>query len=162
MQESINYKIGKQINKFIVFFYPPFKHLFSQQFFCYGVCGMVNVVFGWFLYWFLYHFVFKGQMFDLGFIAFTPHIATFFTQLPITFLTGFWLGRYVSFSNSKLHGRIQIFRYLLIVICCILINYTGLKFFVEVCNIYPTYSQVINTIITTIFSFFAQKYFSFK
>jgi putative flippase GtrA len=110
----------------------------------------------------LYNFIYDKQVFDLGFIAFTPHIAAFFTQLPITFCTGFWLNRYVSFSESELRGRIQIVRYLMIVIACILINYAGLKLFVEVLHIYPTPSQMLNTVITTIFSFFSQKYFSFK
>jgi putative flippase GtrA len=114
------------------------------------------------LYAFLYNIVFQKEIFDLGFIAFTPHIAAFFTQFPITFASGFWLNRYVSFSESTLKGRTQIIRYLSIVICCITINYIGLKFFVEVCHIYPTPSQMINTLITTIFSYFAQKHFSFK
>jgi len=162
MHNSINYKIGEKLGKFIDFFYPPFKRFFPQQFFRYGVCGAANTVFSWMLYWFLYNFVYQEQVFDLGFIAFTPHIAAFFTQLPITFLTGFWLSRYVSFSESELRRRTQIFRYLLIVISCVLINYFGLKFFVEVCGFWATPSQMINTIITTIFSFFAQKYFSFK
>jgi len=162
MHKSINYKIGAKIGKIIDFFYPPFKRFFPQQFFRYGVCGAVNTVFSWVLYWFFHNFVFEQQDFHILFLTFTPHIAAFFTQLPITFITGFWLSRYVSFSESELHGRTQIFRYLLIVISCILINYAGLKFFVEICGFWATPSQMINTIITTVLSFFAQKYFSFK
>jgi putative flippase GtrA len=114
------------------------------------------------LYWFLFHFGFHEQNFTLFFLTFTPHIASFFTQLPITFFTGFWLSKHVSFSESVIGGSTQLFRYLLIVIACILINYIGLKLFVEICHIYATPSQMLNTLITTIFSFFAQKYFSFK
>jgi hypothetical protein len=95
-------------------------------------------------------------------VTFTPHVAALFTQLPITFLTGFWLSRYVSFSESKLTGGTQIFRYLLTVICSIVINYAGIKFFVEICGIYPTPSQMLNTLITIVFSFFVQKKFTFK
>ena len=162
MQTSFNYIIGSKIGSFIDFFHFPLKKVCSQQFFRYGVCGGGNMVFSWVLYWFLFQYVFEKQDFKLLFITFSPHIAAFFTQLPITFLTGFWLSRYVSFSKSPLRGRTQIFRYLLIVISCVLINYVGLKFFVEVCHFFPTPSQMINTFITAIFSFFAQKYFSFK
>jgi len=162
MHNSINYKIGAGIGTFIDFFYPPFKRFFPQQFFRYGVCGVSNMIFSWFLFWFFLKFVIEQQDFYILFFTFKPHTAAFFTQLPITFLTGFWLSRYVSFSDSELRGRTQIFRYLLIVISCILINYVGLKFFVEICGFWATPSQMLNTVITTIFSFFAQKYFSFK
>ena len=162
MHTSLNYRIGAKIGQFIDFFYFPFKKICSPQFFRYGVCGAANMVFTWVLYWFLFNYVFEKQNFTLFFVTFSPHIAAFFTQLPITFLTGFWLSRYVSFSTSQLRGKTQIFRYLLIVIACILINYGGLKLFVEICRFYPTPSQMLNTVITTVFSFYAQKYFSFK
>jgi len=162
MHTSINFKIGAEIGKFIDFFYPPFQKIVTSQFFRYGVCGAANTVFSWVLYWFLFNFVIKQQEFHILFLTFKPHTAAFFTQLPITFITGFWLSRYVSFSESELRGRTQIFRYLLIVISCILINYVGLKFFVEICGFWATPSQMLNTVITTILSFFAQKYFSFK
>ncbi|MDR2684736.1 MAG: GtrA family protein [Prevotellaceae bacterium] len=162
MHASLNYRIGTGIRKFIDFFYFPFKKFCTAQFFRYGVCGLANTVFSWVLYWLLYNFVFGKQNFTMLFITFTPHIAALFMQTPITFLTGFWLSRYVSFSESILRGRTQIVRYFSIMAICILINYAGLKLFVEVLHIYPTPSQMINTVITTIFSFFSQKYFSFK
>ena len=162
MHNSINYKIGEKIGKIIDFFHFPFRKICTAQFFRYGVCGASNTVFSWVLYWFFYNFVYQEQVLDLGFIAFEPHTAPFFTQLPITFMTGFWLSRYVSFSESQMRGSTQIFRYLLIVISCISMNYFGLKFFVEVCGFWATPSQMLNTLITTIFSFFMQKYFTFK
>ena len=162
MHNSLNYKIGAGIGKFIDFFHFPFKKFCTAQFFRYGVCGAANTVFSWVLYWFLFNFVIQQHDFNILFFTFKPHTAAFFTQLPITFITGFWLSRYVSFSESQMRGRTQIFRYLLIVIFCVLINYFGLKFFVEICGFWATPSQMLNTVITTVFSFFAQKYFSFK
>ena len=162
MQTSLNYRIGAKIGKFIDFFHFPFKKFCTAQFFRYGVCGVSNLSFGLVLFWAIYNFVYQKSVVDLGFIAFTPHIATFFTQFPITLFTGFWLSRYVSFSESKMRSSTQIFRYSLIVIACVLINYVGLKVFVEICHFYPTPSQMLNTVATTVLSFFAQKYFSFK
>ena len=116
----------------------------------------------WVLYFIFYNFIFHKQVVDLVFVAFTPHIASFVFKFPITFLTGFWLSRHVSFSDSQLRGRVQIVRYLLVVGGCILINYAGLKLFVEVCGFYPTPSNILTSIIAAIFSYFSNKYFSFK
>ncbi len=159
---SINYQIGEKIRHIIALFYPPFRKVCSIQFFRYGVSGASNTLFGWVLYCIIYNFVLAKQILDLGFIAFTPHIGAFVIQFPITFISGFWLNRYVSFSESSLRKRVQASRYLTIVLVCIIINYWGLKFFVEIMHIYPTPSQIINTIITTVFSFFTQKHFAFK
>ena len=81
---------------------------------------------------------------------------------PITLLTGFWLNKYVTFTQSSLRGYKQLWRYILIVAVNLLVNYFGLKLLVEVCGIYPTPSKMIITIITVIISFFGQKYFTFK
>lgn len=162
MHNSINYKIGARIRRIIIFFYPPFGRLCSEQFFVYGVSGATNTLFSWILYWFIYNFVLQKENLDLGFAVFKPHIAAFFIQFFITFVSGFWLNRYVSFSSSMLKKRVQAPRYLSVVLACVLINYLGLKLFVEVMGIYPTPSQMLNTVITTAFSFFAQKHYAFK
>lgn len=162
MHNSINYRIGERVRRFVIIFYPPFKKMCSEQFFVYGVCGAANTLFSWFLYWFLYNFVLQKENLDLGIVVFKPHIAAFFIQFAITFVSGFWLNRYVSFSTSSLKKRVQIPRYLSVVTTCVLINYWGLKLFVEVLGIYPTPSQMLNTVVTTTFSFFAQKHFAFK
>jgi putative flippase GtrA len=154
--------LGKKVGNFVDFFHFPFRKFCTKQFFRYGVCGVANVVFGLLLFAFLYNFVFKKQVVDLGFIAFTPYIAAFLVQFPITFITGFWLGRYVSFSESNIGGRNQMIRYFLVVICCMIINYLGLKFFVEICKLFPTPSQLLINLITAVFSYFAQKHFSFR
>jgi putative flippase GtrA len=162
MHSSISYFLGKKIGSFIDFFYFPFKKICPKQFFRYGVCGSVNVGVGILLFAFLYNFVFKKEVVDFGFIAFTPYVAAFIVQSVITFLTGFWLNRYVSFSESTLRGRSQIFRYFLVLMFNFILNYLCLKFFIEICGFWATPSQILSTVITTIFSFFAQKYFSFK
>ena len=150
------------ILKVIAFFYKPFRKLVPEPFFRYGFAGATNMVFDWILYILFYNFVFKKEVFDLGFIAFTPHIAAFILKFPIIFLTGFWLNRHISFSGSPLRGRIQLFRYFLVVGACIVINYVCLKLFVEALYIQPELANIITTIIATFFSYFSQKHFSFK
>ena len=62
--------IERTLTKFIDFFYPPFRKVMSLELFRYAACGGLNLILEWVLYYVFYHFVFRGQVFDLGFIAF--------------------------------------------------------------------------------------------
>lgn len=166
--------LSQIITKIIDFFYRPFSKYIPQQLFRYALCGGGNMMFDWVLYFLLYNFVIghnlvyiplslNFKLFTLNYeFCLTPHIFTLIIVFPITLLTGFWLNKYVTFTQSSLRGYKQLWRYILIVIVNLLVNYFGLKLFVEVCGIYPTPSKMIITIITVIISFFGQKYFSFK
>ncbi len=166
--------LSQIITKIIDFFYRPFSKYIPLQLFRYAVCGGGNMVLDWVLYFLLYNFVighnlvyitlpFSSQLLILNSqICLTPHVLTFLIVFPITLFTGFWLNKYITFTQSSLRGYKQLWRYILIVLFNLFVNYLGLKLFVEVCGIYPTPSKMIITIITVIISFFGQKYFSFK
>ena len=154
--------LAQIITKIIDFFYRPFSKYVSQQLFRYAVCGGGNMVLDWVLYFILYNFVVGHELVYIGSLCLTPHVMTLIIVFPITLFTGFWLNKYVTFTHSSLRGYKQLWRYILIVVVNLLVNYFGLKLLVEVCGIYPTPSKMIITIITVIISFFGQKYFSFK
>ena len=160
--KNIELWIERTLTSVIDFFYPPFSKFMSLELFHYAACGGLNLALDWMLYYVLYHFVFKGQVFDLGFVAFTPHIAAFIFRFPVTFLTGFWMARHISFSGSTLRGRTQIIRYLLVTTVNFLINYFGLKLFVEVFHWWPTIAYVLISIICVTFSYLTNKFYSFK
>jgi len=148
--------------KVIDFFYPMFSKFMSRQLFSYGFCGGLNLALDWVLYYVFYHFIIRGRIVDLGFVAISPHIAAFAFRFPITFLTGFWMARHISFTGSELRGRVQITRYLLVTVVNIVINYAGLKLFVDVFEWWPTVSYVIISVICVTFSYLTNKHFSFK
>ena len=160
--KNIESWIERTLTTVIDFFYPLFRKFMSLELFRYAACGGMNLALEWVLYYIFYHFIFHAQVFDLGFIAFTPHIAAFVFKFPITFLTGFWMARHISFSGSTLRGRTQITRYLLVTIVNILINYLGLKLFVEVFEWWPTVSYVIISVLCVTFSYLTNKFYSFK
>ena len=166
--------LSQIITKIIDFFYKPFSKYLPQQIFRYAACGGGNMVLDWVLYFLLYNFVIGHELvyitlpfregIGVGFhsLCLTPHVLTLLIVFPITLFTGFWLNKYVTFTQSSLRGYKQLWRYILIVMINLLVNYFGLKLFVEVCGIYPTPSKMLITVITVIISFFGQKYFSFK
>lgn len=148
--------------KIIDFFYSPFRRFIPLQIFRYGVSGGANMVLDWFLYFICYNFVFCHENVNLHFVTISPHIASLMVVFPITLLTGFWLAKYISFNESKIKSRTQLIRYISVVLTNLLINYVCLKFFVDFCGFYPTPSKMIITFITVVFSFFMQKFYTFK
>lgn len=151
------------VSKFIDLFYFPFIRKFIPlETFRYAFTGGANTFLDIFLYFLTYNYVLDKQMIDLNIVVISPHIAALFIVFPITFSTGFALAKFVTFTESELRGKTQLVRYGLTVLGSILINYFLLKLFVDVFHIYPTVSKMIITIIVVIYSYLAQKMFSFK
>ncbi|MBE6181468.1 MAG: GtrA family protein [Rikenellaceae bacterium] len=156
--------LAEIITRGIDFFYiRPVATFFSRQTFRYAVCGGINFFVLDPLYYFLiYHFIVAQRFVDVGFVVLSPHVAALILVFPITFFNGFWLNRHVTFNNSSLRSRTQLMRYALSVAGSVVLTYVGLKFFVEVCGIWPTPAKVLTTLLTTVYSFLAAKYFSFR
>ena len=158
--------LARFITKIIDFFYLPFHRFIPEQLFRYAACGGGNMVLDWVLYFLIYNY---GVGHDLQYftlcgveLCITPHILTLCIVFPITLLTGFWLNKYVTFTQSSLRGWRQLWRYILIVCINLLVNYFGLKLCVDLFGWYPTPSKMFITCITVVISFVGQKYFSFR
>lgn len=130
--------------------------------FRYLACGGGNTLLDIFIYFVSYNFILDKSLVDLKWITISPHIAAFIISFLITFPTGFLLMKYVVFTDSILKGRVQLFRYLLLVFVCILLNYFFLKLFVEQLGFYPTISKILTTVIVVSFSYLTQRFFTFK
>lgn len=146
----------------IDFFYPPFRRLMNLQTFRYAASGGGNMLLGFLVYFLSYRFLFHEKEFHFGFYAFKGHIAALIISFIVTFPVGFFMSKYVVFSDSRMKGRIQLFRYLMICLFNLALNYLLLKIFVEKLNIYPVLAQIITTCIVVVFSYIAQRNFSFK
>ncbi len=159
---NIFVQIGHFITHIIDWFYPPFSKFVSLTFFRYGVCGSSTMLFDWVLYYITFHFIVQKEVFYFFIVPLKPHVASLFITFPITLLVGFLLQKYVTFSASNLKGRYQLFRYFLIVVFNLLINYLGIRVLVDVLNVYPTPSKMIITTVTVTISYLSQKLFIFK
>lgn len=132
------------------------------QTFRYAACGGTNTLLDIFVFFISYNFILHKQVLHLGILAFKPYIAAFIISFLVSFPTGFLLMRHVVFPGSSLHGRVQLFRYFLLVVICILLNYIFIRLFVEEFNLYPTVAKIITTGIVVSFSYLTQKNFTFK
>jgi len=132
------------------------------QTFRYAACGGANTLLDIFLFSkFQHSFAKIGVIYIVSF-AMKPHIAALVAAFFITFPIGFYLNRYVVFTESNIRGRIQLVRYFSLVMACMALNYMFIKFFVEQLNIEPTLSKIFTSVIVIAFSYISQKHFTFK
>ncbi|MCO5236297.1 MAG: GtrA family protein [Chitinophagaceae bacterium] len=150
------------ITSVLDFFYMPFQKMVNRQTFRYIACGGGNTLLDIFLYFVIYNFVLRKQIVHTPLISISPYIAAFMLSFMITFPTGFLLMKNIVFPGSVLKGRIQLFRYFMLVIVCILLNYFFIKLFVEKFYMYPTLAKICATAIVISFSYLTQRNFTFK
>jgi putative flippase GtrA len=155
-------QIRNIINLIIDWLYKPFQGFIRKDTFRYAVCGGSNTALDIILYFITYNFILRKTILDLKIVSISPHIASFLIVFPITFSTGFLLSKYITFTESELRGKVQLFRYGVTVFMCIILNYVFLKLFVEFCGFYPTPSKLLTTVFVVIYSYFSQRHYTFK
>ncbi len=154
--------LQKHVQQLITFFYPPFGRLMSRQLFSYAFCGSIATGIDIVIFFITYNFwLHKSNVFLYGY-TFKATTASVMVAFCVSFPIGFFLQKYVTFTNSALRGRVQLLRYISIVAICILMNIYIIQFLVEQLHIYPTIAKIITTVVVVTFSYFTQKYFSFK
>lgn len=146
----------------IDFFHKPFAKWIDTTTFRYLACGGSNTMMDILIYFISYNYILHKADVHLGSLTITAPIFAFIMSFSISFPCGFVLSKYIVFPESNLHGRVQLFRYALLVGMCILLNYIFIKLFVEYFHLYPTPSKVITTAIVAVFSYISQRKFTFK
>jgi len=146
----------------IDFFYPPFKKIMNQQTFRYAAAGGANALLGFILYAVSYKYILHEQELHLGFFAFKAHVAALFFSFCVCFPIGFFMARYVIFSDSNVRWGVQMVRYLMVWIFNLFLNYILLKVLVEQLHVYAIFAQIITTGVVIVVSYLAQRNFSFK
>lgn len=144
------------------FYFPFFRKWIPLRTFRYLACGGTSTSLDILVFYFSYHYIVDKQMVHLPFITISSYIAAFIIAFCVSFPVGFTLSKYVVFPESHLRGRVQLTRYFLIVGCCIFLNYILLHFFVDICHLFPTVAKCLITVIVALFSYFSQKYFTFR
>lgn len=145
------------------FYVKPLRKFIPQETFRYAFVGGLNLLFNMVLYWFVFNYVLRKQDTDFwGIIVVSAPILAFLITFVITFFSGFYLARNVAFGRSEVQGGKQLFRYAQVVAVNIAINYFGLKLLVEVCGFYPSPSYAVIQVATTLFSYLAQRYYTFR
>ncbi len=159
---KLHLNVKKSILAFLDFFYPIFRRFLPLQTYRYAACGGFSLALSVISYPLIYNFLFKQQIVRIGSIAISAHIATLYLNILITTPIGFYLSMFVVFQGSELPKKIQLFRYILVVIGCAILNIVLLKLFVEVFHWWSTPSYYLTVVLVTTFSYIAQRFFSFR
>lgn len=156
----------------IDFFHRPFSRWIDVQTFRYLACGGSNVLLDFFLYLFFYFVVLQQHDVHLGFATVGSAIAANTMSFCISFPMGFLLSRYIVFPESTLRGRVQLFRYSLIVGMCFILNYVFMKLYGGVLSFTlsgmmsasarAVMSKLLTTGTVAVFSYVSQRHFTFK
>ncbi|MEO5909525.1 MAG: GtrA family protein [Pelobium sp.] len=163
MRHHLHQKFQNLLLGIIDAFYPPFKKMMPLQTFRYAACGGGNAVLNFIIFSVTENFIVKKRVVHvIPNMAISSHIFSFMVAFGITFPIGFYLNTFVVFDGSYLMKRIQLFRYFLIVLICILLNYLFMKLFVDQFGWYPTPAYMFTFVLVTLFSYFSQRNFSFK
>jgi putative flippase GtrA len=160
--KKIHHQVRSGILGIVDFFYPLFKRFMPLQTYRYAACGGGNTLLNIFIFFFAHNFIFQKNVLHLGPVAISSHIAAFLLAFCFTFPVGFYMSMYVVFQGSYLRRRIQFMRYFLVAVACIFFNYILLKVFVDLMGWYPTPSLILTTCFVVVFSYLAQRFFSFK
>jgi len=161
--KDVAYQIKDRIIAMIDFFYPAFNKVMDKQTFRYAACGGANTVFDIAIFSITHNYILHKEIVNIGSFAISPHIAAFLFTFPISFITGYFLMRYVVFPEAaSTRKRVQMSKYLSIVFVCIVLNYGFLKLFVEVLGWWPLPAKIATTFFVVMFSYFSQKKFAFR
>ena len=158
----MNEKVQKFIISILDIFYPLFKPFFNKQTYYYLACGGGNTVFALVLYYIFYNNLLHQEDLNLYIVTFKAHMASLFLTTAITFPIGFYLTKFIVWSDSNLETKKQFFRHFAFLIFGTVLNYFLLKLFVEILEWWAMPSQILTTVIIVIFSYLTQKYISFK
>lgn len=148
--------------RIIDFFYPPFKNWFSIGTFRYLASGGFTAAFSVLTYFIIYNYILHQQNIHIGKYLITAPVAALILEAVVTFSVGFVLNKYLVFTQSNLKGRIQLFRYGTVFCTNILLNLALLKILVEGFQFFPSIAKGLITLVLAVFSYFSQKYFSFR
>ncbi|MFT4061437.1 MAG: GtrA family protein [Edaphocola sp.] len=158
----------------IDFFYPPFRKWVPVQTFRYLACGGGVTVLGLLAFFVAYNFLLPPYlrptlidgrvqpMLLVGKLRITQYIAAYIISFLAGFPIGFFLSKFVVFQESHLKGRVQLFRYATLQLLNIGFNYYLLHFFAGFCGFWATPSQTMTSAILAVFSYFFQRYISFR
>jgi putative flippase GtrA len=162
--EHLKFNMRKALLRFIDFFYPPFSKWLPLHTFRYIISGGTNTASGIILYFIIYNYLLHQQDLVLPFRPgmITAPVAALVIEAPLTFLIGFTLNKYLVFTKSELKGRIQMFRYGIVVVTNLMLNFAMIKIMVETFNFYPSVAKFITTILLAVASYFIQTHFSFR
>ncbi len=161
-ENKIFITVQSGIIRFIDFFYPIFERFMPKNTYRYLFSGGSGFILDVLVYWVSFNLILQKQdVFITDSLVISAAIFAYIISFCIVTPYSFCMSKFIVFQSSNLKGRIQLFRYFVIVGINILLNLILMKIMMDWLHIYPTISRILTAILVAVFSFFSQQYFTF-
>ena len=134
----------------------------NRQQFRYLACGGFMAVLDLCTFWVVYNIILHRQPVHFGSYALDASLAAIWLPFPIGFLISYLLSRYVVFHETQLKSTTSLFRYVLLVVACFILNSVLIHLFIDTLLWNAIFSKILCTILIAGFSYVVQKFFAFK
>lgn len=124
-----------------------------------GIATLVDIT----VYYIAFNYIYQKQDINLGsFFVITAPTASLMLSYTIGLLTNFFITKSLVFKESDLETHKQLFRYILVALVVLALNYLLMRFLIRQLEWYPTISRAFSAITIGLLSFIVHKSFSFK
>lgn len=113
------------------------------------------------VYFVSFNYILQKQDVTIGDLVISAPIFALIISFCIVNPYSFLMSKFIVFQESNLKGRIQMFRYIVIIVINVFLNYALMKILVELLHIFPTVSRIITAVAVAIFSYFINQKFTF-
>lgn len=136
-----------------------FKSKIFRYFLSAGLATWVDVM----VYFLAYNYVYRKMDFDLfGLILISAPSASLMLSYTAGLITNFTVTKFLVFHESDLETHKQLFRYVLVAIGVLCMNYVLMSFLIRQLEWYPTISRAVSAITIGVISFTVHRSFSFR
>lgn len=113
-------------------------------------------------YFLAYNFLFKKEGLPVAGIVITAPTLSLAVSYTLGLLTNFMMTKHLVFFESDLHTRKQLFRYVIVALLVLFLNYVLMTFLIRQANWYPTIARACSAVVVGLISFVVHKFFSFR
>jgi putative flippase GtrA len=124
-----------------------------------GIATWVDII----VYFIAFNYIYRKEDIELfdSYVISAP-TAALILSYTAGLLTNFFITKYIVFKESDLETYKQLFRYVLVALVVLFLNYVLMRFLIRQWNWYPTVARAFSAIAIGMFSFIVHKSFSFR
>lgn len=114
-------------------------------------------------YYFSFNFLFRKVDLDLaGLFVLSAPTASLFLSYSVGLLTNFTITKLIVFNESELKTRTQFFRFVLVAILVLGMNWLFMRWLIRGLEWFPTVARACSALTIGVFSFLVHRSFSFR
>lgn len=124
-----------------------------------GIATWVDIT----VYFMAFNYIYQKMDIDFfGLITITAPTASLILSYTMGLITNFTITKFLVFKESELETYKQLFRYILVAMMVLVLNYFLMKFLIGTLQWYPTIARAVSAVSVGLLSFVVHKTFSFK